>query len=96
VADRLDGLGHHAVVGRDHEHDDVGDLSTAGAHLGERRVAGRVDEGDLLAVLLDLIGTDVLGDSTRFTGDHVRVANTVEQSRLTVVDVTHHGDDRWA
>ena len=33
VVDRLDGLGHHAVVGRDDEHDDVGDLGPAGAHL---------------------------------------------------------------
>ena len=39
VVDRLDGLGHHAVVGGDDEHDDVGDLGAAGAHLGERLVA---------------------------------------------------------
>ena len=34
-----------------------------GSHLGERSVARRVDEGDLLPIALDLIRTDVLGDA---------------------------------
>ena len=46
VVDRFHGLGHHAVVGRDHQHDDVGDLGAASTHRGECRVAGRVDEGE--------------------------------------------------
>ena len=50
VVDRLDRLRHHAVVGRDHQDDDVGGLGAAGAHGGERLVARGVDEGDRLAV----------------------------------------------
>ena len=46
VVDGLDGLGHDAVVGRHHQHDDVGDLGAAGPHGGERLVARGVDEGD--------------------------------------------------
>ena len=46
VIDGLDGLGHDAVVGRDDEHDDIGDARAARAHLGEGGVARRVDEGD--------------------------------------------------
>ena len=49
VADRLDGLRHHAVIRRHHQHHDVGDGGAAGAHGGERLVARGVDEGDLLA-----------------------------------------------
>ena len=49
VADRLDRLRHDLVVGRDDEHDDVGDLRAAGAHGGERLVARRVEERDLPA-----------------------------------------------
>jgi hypothetical protein len=45
-AHRLDGLRHHAVVGRHHQDDDVGGLGAAGTHGGERRVAGGVQEGD--------------------------------------------------
>ena len=46
VVDRLDRLRHDAVVGGDHQHDDVGRLGAAGAHLRERGVAGRVEERD--------------------------------------------------
>ena len=49
--DGLDGLRHHAVIGGHHQHDDVGHLGAAGAHRGERRVAGRVEEGDALAAV---------------------------------------------
>jgi hypothetical protein len=41
-----------------------------------------------------LVGTDVLGDATGLAGLNIRVANRVKQTGLTVVDVTHDGDDR--
>ena len=46
------------------------------------------------AVLLDLVGTDVLGDATGLARDDVGVADAVEQLGLAVVDVAHDGDDR--
>ena len=39
VVDRLERLGHDAVVGGHDDHRDVGDLGAAGAHRGERLVA---------------------------------------------------------
>ena len=94
VVERLERLGHDAVVGRHDEHDDVGGLGATGPHGGERLVARRVDEGDRLAVLHHLVGTDVLGDATGLAGDDVGVADAVEQLGLAVVDVAHDGDDR--
>ena len=90
------GLGHDAVVGGDHEDHDVGGLGATGAHGGERLVARGVDEGDLPAVVLDLVGADVLGDATRLAGHDVGGPDAVEELGLAVVDVTHDGDDRWA
>ncbi len=49
VVDRLLGLRLDAVVGRDHDHCEVGDARAAGAHRRERLVAGGVEEGDLFA-----------------------------------------------
>ena len=46
--------------------------------------------------LLDLVGADVLGDAAGLAGDHVGVADAVEQLGLAVVDVAHDGDDRRA
>ena len=67
VIDGFERLRHDAVVGGHHQHHDIGDLGAAGAHAGERFVAGRIDEHDLAAVLLDVIGADVLGDSAGFS-----------------------------
>ncbi len=93
VVDRLDRLRHDAVVGGHDEHDDVGHARPAGAHGGEGLVAGGVDEREGVAVPLDLVGADVLGDPARLAGDDVRLADPVEQQGLAVVDVTHHRDD---
>ncbi len=96
VVDRLDGLRHHAVVGGDHQHDDVGHLGAAGAHRGERLVARRVEEDDVAPVRVNLVGADVLGDAAGLARGDVGLADGVEQRRLAVVDVTHDGDDRRA
>ena len=47
VIDGFKRLRHHAVVGCNHQHDDVGDLRAAGTHAGERFVTGRIEENDL-------------------------------------------------
>src|SRR3954471_15978448 len=96
VVDRLVGLRLHAVVGGDDDHRDVGDLRAAGAHGGERLVARRVEEGDGAAVVLDLVGADVLRDAAGLALDDVRLADRVEQRRLAVLDVAHDRDDRRA
>ena len=98
VVQRLRRLRLHAVVGRDHEHHEVGGLRPAGTHGGEGLVTRGVDERDLplLAVHFrgDLVGTDVLGDAARFAGRHVGVPDRVEELGLAVVDVAHHGHHR--
>ena len=98
VVERLDRLRHHAVVGRHHQHGDVGRLRPAGTHGGERLVTRGVDEGDLALFAVDLgghlVGADGLGDATGLAGDHVGLADGVEQLGLAVVDVTHDGDHR--
>ncbi len=94
VIDRLLRLRHHAFVGGDHQHDDVGDLGAARAHRSERLVAGSIDERDRAAVGLDGVRADVLRDSAELARGHVGVANRVEQRGLAVIDMAHHGDDR--
>ena len=95
MADRLDGLRHHAVIGGHHQDHDVGNAGAAGAHGGESLVARRVDECDLFAGRhLHLIGADVLGDATGLAGRDVGRTQRIEQRGLAVVHVTHHGDHR--
>ena len=89
-------LRHHAVVGRDDQDDDVGDLRAARAHQREGFVARRVEEHDVAAVDRDVIGADVLRDAAGFALGDVRLADGVEKAGLAVVDVTHDRDDRCA
>ena len=77
VFDRFDRLRHDAVIGGDDEDDDVGDVRTASAHVRENGVAGSVEEGDFQLVVNDLIGTDVLGDATRFAGSDLGLAEII-------------------
>lgn len=93
MVDRFDRLRHHAVVGCDDQDRNVGRLRTTGTHCREGGVAGRIDEGDLLTVLLHLIGADMLGDATGFAGDYVGMTDGVEQRGLAVVDMAHDGND---
>ena len=93
---RFDGLRHEAVIRGDDEHDDIGDVCSAGAHCGERLVSGSVNEGDCLAVEVDDRRADVLGDSAGFTARDVGLADAVLQRSLAVVDMSHEGDDRTA
>ena len=95
VLNGFDGLRHDAVVPRHHEHHDIGDAGTTGAHRSEGLVTGRVEEGDLLLVLGGhLIGADMLGDATGLALHHVGPAQRIEQAGLAVIDMAHDGDDR--
>ena len=100
VVDGLNGLGHHTIVGGDHEDRDVSELGTTGTHGGERLVARGIKEGDLARFAFkvhgDLVGTDALGNAAGLTCDDVGLADGIQQSCLTVVDVAHDGNDRRA
>ena len=97
MVQRLNGLRHYAIVSCNNQDCQVGNLCTTGTHGGKRLVTWGVNEGDCAidAVVLNvhLVGTNVLSNATGFTRDDIRVANAVEQASLTVVDVTHDGDN---
>ena len=80
MCDGLFGLRHDGIVGCDDDDGDIGNLSTTGTHGCEGFVTRSIEEGDTLATLqLDVVGTDVLGDTTRLTCDDVRIAYIVEE-----------------
>ena len=94
VVQRFDSLGHHALGGRNDKDHDVGDFRSARAHRRKGFVAGSVEENDPSAVCLNLIGSDMLGDSAALVLDDVRIPDRVEKARLTVVDMAHYRNNR--
>ena len=94
VVDRLDGLRHDAVVGRDDDDGDVRDSGAARTHGRKGFVARGVEERDLLSVQHYAVSSDVLGDTAGLALDDVGLADVVQQRGLTVVDVSHDRHDR--
>ena len=96
MVDGLHGLWHDAVIGGNHEDGQVGGLSTTGTHGGKGLVARGIQESDgALAVHVHrgLVGTNALGDAAFLAGALVGLTDGVQQPGLTVVNVTHNGDD---
>lgn len=94
VVDRFNRLRHHAVVSRNDDDRNVGQLRSARPHRRKRLVTRRVEERDLLAVDLDLISADMLRNAAGFAAGHVRRTDRVQQRRFPVVDVPHNRHDR--
>ena len=94
MMDCFTGLRHHAVIGSNNQNNNVGCLGTARPHGGERLVARGIKEGHHATLCFDVIGTNVLGNTTRFTGSHLGTSNIVKQRCLAMVDVTHDSNDR--
>src|SRR5215510_3117176 len=94
-------LGHHAVVGSDYQHDNIGGFGAASAHHGERFMARSIEKNHpplLVSVVgiwdLNAVGADMLGNPTGFTSNDISSANRIKQRSLTVIDVPHHSDNR--
>ena len=56
-----------------------------------RRIKERQDRTTIRGYL---IGTDMLGNATGFAGNNLRIPDRIKQRSLTVVNVTHNGNDR--
>ena len=83
------------IVG-DHEDRNISYISSALCII-EKAWPRRIDKGDLLAFVINLVSADVLSDPAGFTFDYIGFADGIEQSGLTVVDVAedaHHRGTR--
>ena len=94
MADGFFGLRHDTVVGRHHEHGDIGNVGAASPHFGEGFVAGRIDEGNVAVALFDFVSANVLRDAARFAIDHTGADDAIQERSFTVVDVAQEGNNR--
>ena len=77
VINRFDCLWHEAVVGRNHQHNDVCDIRAARAHCGERGVPRCIDKRNLVAVMINAVRADVLRNPASFASCDARLSNRV-------------------
>jgi len=96
VVDGLNGLRHHIVIGSYNDDGDISDTGSTGTHGSKRLVTRSIQECYFASTgHFNIIGTNVLGNTSSLTSNNVGLAYVVEQRRFTMVDVTHHGNNRW-
>ena len=76
VIDRFNRLRHKAVVGRNHQHNDVGHIRATCAHRGERSVTRCIDKRNLVAVVIDAVRADVLRNPAGFASCDPRLCES--------------------
>ena len=92
MSDSLLGSWHHRVIGCDDDDGDIGSLGTTGTHGGKRLVTRSIKEGYLTTTLqCHTVSTDVLGNTTRLTGNHIGIADIVEQRGLKDFEAQENG-----
>src|SRR5688572_23400834 len=85
VFDGFNGLGHNAIISRDHQHDYIRGFGAPRAHQGESLVTWRVEK-DYPARLarsirtrhLHTVGADVLSNTSGLSAGHISGANAVK------------------
>ena len=82
MVDGLDGLRHDAVVGRHHQHDDVGGSAPRARIAVKASWPGVSMKVIRRPSLIDLVRADVLRDAAGLAGDDVGAADAVEQQVL--------------
>ena len=87
MTDCLFCLWHDTVISRDHKHCDICNIRSSCSHFGKRLMPRRIDKRYLLSIFYDIVGTDVLCNSTAFTTDDINPYNRIEQRRFAMIDM---------
>jgi len=96
MGDGFLGLRHYAIVGGNHQYNDIGSLGAAGAHGSESSVTGCIQKGDLPALEFHLVSANMLGNAAGLSLGDIRMANRIQQGSLAVIHVAEDRHDRWA
>ena len=97
VVKSFDGLWHNAVICSYNQDRNISDLRTTGTHSCEGFVTRCIDECDCafgtIMHTVNLVCTDVLSNSAGFRLNNFSLTDCIQETSLTVIDVTHDGND---
>ena len=95
MSDGLFGCGHHTVVCCNDDDGNIRNLSSSSTHGSKGFVTRCIEKRNLSAVFqLHVIGSDVLRNAARLSGNDVGIADIIEQRGLSMVNMSHHSNDR--
>ena len=86
---------HDGVISGNDDDSDIGHLSTTCTHGCESFVTRGIKESNAASIIeLYVVSTDVLSDTACLSGNDIGLSDIVEERGLTMVNVSHHGNDR--
>ena len=89
-------LRHNTIVGCYNNNSDICYFCSTSTHSRKGFMTRCIQESNTTAVRqLHIISTNMLSDTTRFTGNHIRITDIIQQRSLTMVNVSHHRNNRW-
>ena len=86
-----------AIICSDNEYSDISNFSATSTHRGESFVTWSIDESNCaiytIMFMMNLIRTNMLSNSASFRTKDFSLANRIQKSCLTVINVTHHSNN---
>ena len=72
VIDSLDCLWLHSVIGSDHKNHNICNVGPSGTHGRECFMTWSIEESDVVIIMANVVGTNVLGNASSFTFGNFR------------------------
>ena len=95
MVDGLLCLRHHVIIRRYNNNRNIRYFRTTGTHSGKRLMSRSIKECNTATVFqLHIVCTDMLCDTSGFTGNHIRLTDIVKQWSLTMVNMSHYSNNR--
>ncbi len=94
VVNRFHGLGHDAVVGGDNKNHQIRNLGAAGPHFSKRFMPRRIQKDNLSFFGYDMIGSDVLCNTSGFIFGDFGFSDHIEKRCLAMIHMSHYGNHR--
>ena len=88
-------LRHNAVIGCYNKNNNVSNLCTTCPHHSKGFVSRCIEEGYSTLLGFNHVSTNMLGDTTKFSGNNVCRTNSIKSFCFTVVNVSHDCYNRW-
>ena len=72
MIDRFNGLWLHPVISGDHKNHDIRNVCSSGTHGREGFVTGSIKESDIVIIMANVVGPNVLGNASSFSFGNFR------------------------
>ena len=87
-------LRHNPIISCYYQNNYIRSLSTASPHCRKCSMPWGIQESDRFSIVLNLVSSDMLSDSARLPSRNCCVANRIQQSSFSMVNMSQNGNYR--